>query len=161
MVQFPNFVFIVALSRCQNSKLTRLSYSLQRDYKGIWIYKVCIYLLSLKPDSSLLKKILNLQNYFNFHVCLSLRRHPACCRPSLCWVFPSCPTLQFLQSHHKMSLIKVACYVLRVKNLQVPRSKANLSYVHYIIRQVEAQLHILKLTTVFHCLPSVDPKRLP
>ena len=27
------------------------------------------------------------------------------------------PTLQFLQSEHKMSLIKVAWYVLRVKNM--------------------------------------------
>ena len=32
-------------------------------------------------------------------------------------IVPSCPTLQFLQSDHKMSLIKVAWHMFRVKNI--------------------------------------------
>ena len=41
-----------------------------------------------------------------------------------------------------------------------PTGKAKLSYVHYIISQGEAKLHISNLTSVFHCLPSVGPKQL-
>ena len=68
-----------------------------------------------------------------------------------------------------MSLIKVPWYVLRVKTMHFwspsdswdpPWSKAKPSYVHYIIRQGEAKLHILELTSVFHHLPSVSPKQL-
>ena len=49
--------------------------------------------------------LIYLHNYFNLHVSPSfslVRRHS---------------TLQFLQSDHKMSLIKVALYLLRVKNM--------------------------------------------
>ena len=58
--------------------------------------------------------------------------------------------------------------MLRVKNmhfgspsdLQGPLGEAKLSYVHYIIRRGEAKLCILKLTSVFHCLPNVGPTHL-
>ena len=61
-----------------------------------------------------------------------------------------------------------AWYVLRVKNMHFvlpsdswdPCSKAKLSYVHYIIRQGEAELGILELTSVFHHLPIANPKQL-
>ena len=67
-----------------------------------------------------------------------------------------------------MSLIKVAWYVLIVKNMHSvsssdpwgPRGKEKPSYVYYIIRQGKADLHTLKLTTVFHHLPSVGPIQL-
>ena len=56
----------------------------------------------------------------------------------------------------------------RVKNKQFrlplepfgPSGKVKLSYVHYNIRQGEAKLHILKLTSLFHHLPRVGPKQL-
>ena len=35
-----------------------------------------------------------------------------------------------------------------------------LSYVNYNIRQGEAKLHLLKLTSVYHHLPRVSPKQL-
>ena len=41
-----------------------------------------------------------------------------------------------------------------------PCSKAKPSYAQYIIRRGEAKLHILELTSVFHHLPSVGPKKL-
>ena len=67
-----------------------------------------------------------------------------------------------------MSLIKVSCYVLRVKNMHFgspsdswdPCGKAKPSYVQYIIRQGEAELCILELTSVFHQFPSVGPKQM-
>ena len=73
--------------------------------------------------------------------------------------------LQFPQSDHKMSLIKVTWNVLNIHSwsptdLQGQYSKAKQINVLYIIRQCKANLHILKLTPVFHCLPSVDPKQL-
>ena len=40
-----------------------------------------------------------------------------------------------------------------------PCSKAKSSYVHYIIRQGEAELVILELSSVFHHLPIVNPKQ--
>ena len=52
--------------------------------------------------------VLHLNNYFNFHVRLSFR--PSVLRPSEIF-------FQFLQAYHKMSIIKVAWYVLRVKNM--------------------------------------------
>ena len=67
----------------------------------------------LKPHSKREVPILNtknfryLNNYFNFHVCLSFR---ACVRVSEDY-------LRFLQAYRKMSLIKVVWYVLRVKSL--------------------------------------------
>ena len=67
-----------------------------------------------------------------------------------------------------MSPIKVALYVLRVKNMHIgspsdsrdPRGKAKLSHVQYIDRQGEAELHISELTSVFHHLLSIGPKQL-
>ena len=67
-----------------------------------------------------------------------------------------------------MSLIKVLWYALRVKNMHFGSpsdswdgcGKAKPSYVQYIIRQGEAKLRILELTSVFHHLPSVGPKQL-
>ena len=38
--------------------------------------------------------------------------------------------------------------------------QGELSYVHYNIRQGEANLRTLKLTSVFHHLPRVGPKQL-
>ena len=53
-----------------------------------------------------------LHNYFNFHICLFIQRRRYRQRhvPLL--------SFQFLQSYHKVSLIKVAWYALRVKNMQ-------------------------------------------
>ena len=67
-----------------------------------------------------------------------------------------------------MSLIKVPWHVLRVKTMHFgspsdswdPCGMAKSSYVHYISRKDEAELRVLKLTSVFHHLPSVDPKQL-
>ena len=67
--------------------------------------------------SCVLKRILktqifsNLNNYFDFHVSLSIRPsvHPFVC--------VSENQLNFLQFYHIMSLKKVAWYVLRVKNM--------------------------------------------
>ena len=58
--------------------------------------------------------------------------------------------------------------MLRVKNMHFgspsdswdPCGKAKPSYVQYIIRQGKAKLRILKLTSVFHHLPCVNPKQL-
>ena len=67
-----------------------------------------------------------------------------------------------------MSLIKVPWYVLRVKNMHFgspsdswdPRGKEKPNNVYYIIRQGEAKLRILELSSVFHHLPSAGPKQL-
>ena len=68
----------------------------------------------------------------------------------------------------KISLIKIAWYVLRVKNVHSwsppdplgPRDKEKTSYIHFDIRREEANLRILKLASVFHHLPSFGPKQL-
>ena len=88
----------------------------------------------------------NLHNYFNLHVCPSFRQRRR--RPTLCF--------QFLQSYYKVSLIKVAWYVLRVKDMHSwsppdlwgPWDEEKLSYIHYDIRREEAKLSILKLASV-------------
>ena len=67
-----------------------------------------------------------------------------------------------------MSQIKVARYVLRVKNMHSwappdpwgPWNEEKLSYIHYGIKREEAKQCILKLASVFHHLPSVGPKQL-
>ena len=67
-----------------------------------------------------------------------------------------------------MSVLKVAWYVLRVKNMHSwsppdpwgPRDEEKPSYIHYKIRREEAKLRILKLASVFHHLSSVGPKQL-
>ena len=87
-------------------------------------------------------------------------------RPSGVGVPLSC--FQFLQSYYKVSLIKVAWYVLRVKDMHSwsppdlwgPWDEEKLSYIHYDIRREEAKLSILKIASVFHHLPSVGPKQL-
>ena len=64
--------------------------------------------------------------------------------------------------------MKIPWYVFRVKNMHFgspsdfwdPWGKTKLSYVHYIIRQGEAELHILDLTSVFHQFLIVGPKQL-
>ena len=61
----------------------------------------------------------NLNNYFDFHVCLSIRRSSVC----VC-VCVSENKLHFLQLYDKMSLIKVAWYVLRVKKMH-PESSSD------------------------------------
>ena len=74
-----------------------------------------------------------LQNNFNMYIWQSL------------WRLPSHPTLQFLQLDHKMSPIKVACYVLRVKIciLDHPQTRkvheARRSWATYITSLGEAQ----------------------
>ena len=60
-----------------------------------------------------MQRFLHLNNYFNFHVCLSIW-FCSSVRPS---IRVSENQLNFLQSFDKMSLIKVAWYVLRVKNV--------------------------------------------
>ena len=93
----------------------------------------------------------DLYNYFNFCICQDIR------------------TLQPLSSASVgTKVIKVAWFVLRVKNLhsestsdlQGPLGKAKLSYVHCIFRQGEAELCTSKLTLMFHCIPGVSPKQL-
>ena len=77
-------------------------------------------------------------------------------------------SFQFLQAYDKVSLIKVGWYVLRVKNIHSwsppdplgPRDNEKARYVHFDIRREEAKLRILKLTSVFHHLPSFGPKQL-
>ena len=67
-----------------------------------------------------------------------------------------------------MPLIKVPWFVLRVKNMHFespsdswdPCGKAKPSHVQYIIKQGEAKLGILEITSVFHHFPSVGPKQL-
>ena len=107
--------------------------------------------------------IIYLHNYFNLHICPSLRR------PSSVPSRPvPLPSFQFLQAYEKVSLIKVAWHVLRVKNIHSwsppdplgPWDEEKASYIHYNIRREEAKLHILKLATVFHHLSSVGPKQL-
>ena len=79
---------------------------------------------------------LNLNNYFNFHVFLSIQ---SSIRPCVCQ-----NQLYFLHLHNKMLQIKVAWYVLRVKNIHsgssldpwVPLGKMKLSYLHYKIKQI-------------------------
>ena len=105
--------------------------------------------------------LLNLHNYFNLHVCPSIPRR---CRhrhvPLLIF--------QFLLSYYKVSLIKAAWYVLRLKNIHSwssqdplgPWDEKKPSYILYDIRREEAKLRILKLASVFHHLPSVSPKQL-
>lgn len=75
---------------------------------------------------------------------------------------------QFLQQFHKMSLMKDAWHVLGVKNMQSgspsdplgPSGKVKLSSEHYNINQGEANLRILKLTSMFYHLPRVGSKQL-
>ena len=77
-------------------------------------------------------------------------------------------SFQFLQAYEKVSLIKVAWYVFRVKNIHSwsppdplgPWDEEKASYIHYNIRREEAKLRILKLASVFHHLRSVSPKQL-
>ena len=102
-------------------------------------------------------KMPNLNNNFGLQVCLSFHA----------WVCTQVKLSDF-KSHHKMLLIKVPQYVLRVKNMHFgspsdsrnPYSKAKLSFVYYIIMQGEAKLHVLEFNSVFHHLPSVVPKQL-
>ena len=75
---------------------------------------------------------------------------------------------KFLLSYQKVSLIKVAWYVLKVKNMHSwappdpwgPWDEEKPSYIHYNIRREEAKQRILKLASVFHHIPSVGPKQL-
>ena len=75
---------------------------------------------------------------------------------------------KFLLSYQKVSLIKVAWYVLKVKNMHSwappdpwgPWDEEKSSYTHYNIRREEAKLLVLKLASVFYHLPSVGPKQL-
>ena len=57
--------------------------------------------------------LVHLNNYFRLHVCLSFR--PSV-RPSV--------TLYDFKSYHKMSLIKVSWYVIRVKNMHLKKLKS-------------------------------------
>ena len=100
-----------------------------------------------------------LHNYFNLHVCPSFRRRRRGVPLSI---------FKFLQSYDKVSLIKVAWYVLRVKNMHSrappdpwgPWDEEKPSYIHYDIRREGVKQSILKLASVFHHLPSVGPKQL-
>ena len=67
-----------------------------------------------------------------------------------------------------MKIIKVAWYVLRVKNIPSLSSlepwlywgEEYPSYAHYVIAQGEVKLGILKLTSMFHHLLRISPKHL-
>ena len=88
-----------------------------------------------------------LHNYFNPNI-----------YPAFHLFRPVLSHFQFLQSYQKMSLIKVAWYVIRVKicilgHPQTPgvhEVGGKPSYVHYVIGQGEVKLHLSKLTSVFH-----------
>ena len=76
------------------------------------------------------------------------------------------PNFQFLQAYEKVSLIKVAWYVLRVKNIHswspsdLWSSWGQDSMLLYIIRQkAKLNIHTWKLT-LFHIFHSVGPKQL-
>ena len=64
---------------------------------------------------------------------------------------PICQCVRVCENYHKMSQIKVAWYVFRVKNMHSespsnpwgPWGKAKMNYVNYFIRQGKAKLHIL------------------
>ena len=72
------------------------------------------------------------------------------------------------EARSKGAPVSVPWYVLRVKDVHFGSpldswdrcGKAKPSYAQYIIRQGEAELQILELTSVFHHLPSVGPKQL-
>ena len=67
-----------------------------------------------------------------------------------------------------MSLIKVSWFVLGVKNMHfgspstsgIHAARQKPSHGQYIIRQGEAELRIIELTSVFHHLQSVSAKQL-
>ena len=104
-----------------------------------------------------------LNNYFNFYVCLSLRRRRRCRH------HVPLPSLQFLQAYDKVSLIKFVWYVLRVKNIYSwsppdpfvhETRRRQVTYIMTLGKRKLSYLHILKLASVFHHLPSVGPKQL-
>ena len=72
-------------------------------------YKVKKQNLYPKDPVKCRSAFINLNNYFDFHVCLSFR---SCVR-----VRVSEDYLRFLQAYHKMSVVKVVWYALRVKSL--------------------------------------------
>ena len=85
----------------------------------------------------------HLNNYFDFHVCLSFR---LLLRVS---VRVSENYLQFLQTYDKMSLIKVVWYVLRVKNMH-PGSPSGPSALQWDrCCRGEAEVRILNFKTTW------------
>ena len=99
------------------------------------------------------------------HMWISTSDFTSVCSSVWSFVSPFLFTLYYFKSYHKLSVIKVYWYLHRVKNMhfmlpsdfQGPWGKAKLSYVHGIIRQGETKLHVSKLTSVFHHLPSFIP----
>ena len=82
--------------------------------------------------------------------------------PSIhCLITSRIVIIQFLQLYHKMSLIKVVWYVLKVKNIHCwssldpwgPWGKDISSYIHNFIWQGRVKLRILKLASGFHHTP--------
>ena len=126
----------------------------------------------MELSSGMMRK--NLNNYFDFHVCLSFRLLRASVRLSENY-------LQFLQKYNKMSLIKVAWYVSCVKNMhfgspsdpsQTAAAEAKPRCVYSILkphgqsfrRQIrllpsKATLREFQTKTFVH-LPRVGPKQL-
>ena len=97
-----------------------------------------------------------LNNYFNFHVCLSIRVCVSVCLR----VGVSAKKFPFLKWYHKVSLIKVAWCMSSMKNMH-PGSPSDPSWT--AAEQGEAKLHILDFKTTwseFHHLPRVSPKQL-
>ena len=95
------------------------------------------------PVLQMVKKyyIFYLNNYFNFHVCLSFRASVRACVRACVRV--SKDYLRFLHEYYKMSLIKVVWYVLRVKSLhpgspshpsQTAHAKTKPRCVHSILK---------------------------
>ena len=82
----------------------------------------------------------NLNNYFDFHVRLSIRVCVCLFVRSFVCSFVCPKKTHFLRSYHKMSLIKFACCVSSMKNMhpQTPvgplLSEAKPSYVYSILK---------------------------
>ena len=137
-------------------------------------------MFKLPKKSSMLSNTYHQHKYFNISICSSLRpiylitSHTYVM--SHFWIAIPAVLLKMLQ-------MKVALNVFRVKNMH-SRSpsepcgswgEVKLKYVHYNISRGEAELHcditllgkvkpsyvhILKLTSMFHHLPSIGPKQL-
>ena len=121
--------------------------------------------MKLEVQKNCMKKV---HFYITISTFTSVRPYGVRRRPSVPSRPVPLPSFQFLQAYEKVSLIKVAWHVLRVKNIHSwsppdplgPWDEEKASYIHYDIRREEAKRRILKPASVFHYLPSVGPKQL-
>ena len=104
----------------------------------------------------------HLHNYFNLHVCPSLRRRPV--RPSVrpTFEFPiPAGVWQSVTNKSWLVCVKSEKYTFLVTTRPLgSKDKEKARYIHFDIRREEAKLRILKLASVFHQLPSFGPKQL-